>query len=170
MKTLFEPGVFPKDADSHYVKRAKAEDKQLLKIVWDDADGYPEHAWGYVQWSIRPYTQWYGCDGTTDENIHLIAKALCEALGLDYAALYEQAYNRPQDAPLGESWLRSMTAESWARIEAETIIPELSEISLCGILDDLHEINNHSFANLLENVFTSLGYDVGHYWLRGPHD
>lgn len=165
MRILFEPNQFPQDADPFFIKIAKATGKCLLKIIWDGADGYPEHAWGYVQWSVRPYTQWYGCDGTTDANIHFIAKTLCGRLGLVYADLYEQAYSRPQDEPLGQSWVRRF---DWNGTEAETVVPELSEITLCGVLHDLEEINNHSLVNLLSNVFTDFGYNIEEYWLRKP--
>lgn len=168
MRTYHDPRNPPPDVDAYFVKRALVENKALLKIVWDEASGYPEHAWGYVQWSVRPYVQWYGCDGTTDSNIHLIAYRLCTQLGLDYAALYEQAYNRPCDAPPGKSWLRLMGEENWAAIEAETVMPELSKLALCGVLDDLHEVNNHSFAYVLEKEFIRLGYDVEDYWLCKP--
>lgn len=165
MKTCFDPQD-PKahDAPSEYRQWAIEQGKQLLKIVWDEADGYPEHAWDYVQWSIRPYEQWYGCDGTTDANIHLIAQRVCEALGLDYPALYEQAYTKENgyDCPC---WLRGF---DFTPYETETVVPPLppSDEVLCGILHDLHDVNNHSLANLLEDVFASRGYDVNDYWLR----
>lgn len=82
--------------------RAIREGKQILHIVWDKAGGYPEHAWGFQQWSVRPFVLGYGCDGTTDGNIHYIALQLCEQLGLDYIELYEQAYVETGD----ESWRR----------------------------------------------------------------
>jgi hypothetical protein len=133
--------------------------KKLLRVVWDEAGGYPEHAWGYTQWSLRPYEQWYGCDGTTDANIHLIGWRMCDALGLDYPALYEQAYD--DEAPC---WLRGF---DFAPYEAETIIPPapIDEV-LRGMIHDLHEINNHSLANLLFDTLARLGHDVDYYWLR----
>jgi len=168
MKTYHDARKPPPDADPYFVRRALTENKQLLKIVWDRTEGYPEHAWGYVQWSVRPYVQWYGCDGTTDANIHLIAFRLCEKLGLDYAALYERAYARWDHVEPGQSWVRSMTEGDWAAVEAETVVPEFSGLALCGTLNDLHEINNHTFADLLEEEFAKLGYDVEGYWLHEP--
>jgi len=140
--------------------RAKAENKKMKQIVWDEAGGYPQHAWGYVQWSIRPYEQGYGCDGTTSANIHLIALRFCEALGLDYPALYEKAYEWQGEKP-GQSWLRHY---DWAPIEEETIVPEVSEQALRDLLDDLGEINNHSVVAVLEEEFTRLGYNVEIWW------
>jgi len=149
-----------------YRKEAREQGKQLLHIIWDEADGYPEHAWGYEQWSLRPYEQWYGCDGTTDANIHLIAWQVCRALGLDYPALYEQAYSKDRGYEGQPCWLRDFDFEPYLE---ETVIPPCippSDEILRGVLHDLHEINNHSVANLLYDMFTELGYDVEQYWLR----
>lgn len=158
MKCLLDP--FSPDAQKapeRILSRARAEGKKILQIFWDEKEGYPEHAWGYTQWSIRPYEQWYGCDGTTDSNIHLIALRLCEALDLDYPALYEEAYGKE------EAWLENY---DWRAAEKETIIPELSEQALRGLLYDLGEINNRSLLNVLGQEFTYLGYDVDNWWGR----
>ena len=156
-----------KRAPSHTLAEAQKREAQVLHIVWDKADGYPRHAWGFEQWSVRPYVQRQGCDGTTDENAHLIGLRFCEELGLPYADLYEQAYNRPCDDSPGQSWLRSMSEAAWAEIEAETIVPDLSAESLRASLDDLHDVNNHRFADLLEKKFAEAGYDMSFYWLTG---
>ena len=140
--------------------RAKAENKKIKMIVWDQEGGYPQHAWGYIQWSIRPFEQRDGCDGTTDPNIHLIALRLCEAIGLDYPALYENAYEWQGEKP-GQSWLRHY---DWAPIEAETMVPEVSEQTLRNLLYDLGEINNHSVVAVLEEEFSRLGYNVENWW------
>jgi restriction endonuclease Mrr len=167
MRTLIDPkSPDALDAPPSYLQRALVEDKQLLRIVWDEADGYPEHAWGYVEWSLRPYEQYYGCDGTTTENINLIGYRLCSELGLDYPALYEQAYADKDHIKPGQSWLRELTAKDWAAIETETIVPELSETALRGLLHDLEEINYHQLVSLLEDTFTELGYNVERYWER----
>jgi len=145
-------------AAPEYIRaRAKAENK---KIVWDKEGGYPKHAWGYIHWSIRPFEQRDGCDGTTDANIHLIALRLCEALGLDYPALYEKAYDWQEKKP-GQSWLRHY---DWAPILEEAIISEVSEQTLRNLLYDLGEINNRSVVAVLEEEFTRLGYNVENWW------
>lgn len=141
-------------------ERALAEGKSIKQIVWDTEGDYPEHAWGYVQWSLRPYEQRQGCDGTVDLNVHLIGLRLCDGLGLDYKALYEKAYESDGDE-LDSSWI---TDEDWAEIEAETIVPELSQQSLKNLLNDLQEINNDSLLDVLEEEFTQLGYDVSYWW------
>lgn len=158
---FFDPtSTKAQEAPDHIRERAKEQGKKVLKIIWDKEGGYPEHAWGYVQWSIRPYEQRYGCDGTTDANIHLIALRLCEALKLDYPSLYEKAYAWQGEKP-GQSWLRSF---NWIPIEIETIIPELSEQALRNLLYDLGEINNRSVVEVLEIEFTKLGYNVERWW------
>ncbi len=149
-----------KDAPEYVRKGALEANKQILKIVWDQDGGYPEHAWGYVQWSIRPYEQRYGCDGTTDLNIHLIALRLCESLGLDYVDLYERTYAEHDGFEYGDSWLRHRTPTDWESIEAQTIVPEPSEQALRNVLYDLGEINHHSLVRVLETEFTKRGYEV----------
>ena len=141
-------------------ERALAEGKSIKQIAWDAEGGYPEHAWGYVQWSLRPYEQRQGCDGTVDLNVHLIGIRLCEGLGLNYKALYEKAYEWEGD-DLNTSWI---TDENWAEIEAETIVPDLSQKALKNLLYDLGEINNSSLIDVLEKEFTQLGYDVSFWW------
>lgn len=141
-------------------EKAREGRLQILHIVWDADGGYPEHSWGYEQWSLRPYVQGYGCDGTTDENVHLIAWRMCEQVGLDYFALYEEAYS-DHEKP-GECWLRTYF---WTRTIRETIIPqEVSERTLRGVLHDLNEINNRSIRAVLEDEFTRLGFDVSEWW------
>lgn len=117
-------------APFHIRTRAHQERKFIKQIIWDKEGGYPEHAWGYIQWSIRPYAQRYGCDGTTDANIHLIALRFCQALQLDYPTLYEKAYEWQGEKP-GKSWLRTF---NWQTTKAETIVPELSEQALRNLL------------------------------------
>lgn len=164
MRTLIEPRSHQaNDAPDYVRERAITKRKKIIKIVWDEADGYPQHAWGYVQWSVRPYEPWYGCDGTTDANIHLIALGICQQLGLDYASLYAEAY--PDIGP----WTPPTDEQYWQEAHRQTIRPMLSDLGLCSVIHDLHEINNHSLANLLEQKFTALGFDVSDYWLRNPN-
>ena len=139
---------------------AQETGRQIKQIVWDEAGGYPEHAWGYIQWSVRPYEQRQGCDGTIDLNVHLIGLQLCEELGLDYQALYNQAYEwRGEEED--KTWVSEI---DWDVIEAETIMPDFSEQALRNLLYDLTEINNHDFVDTLEAEFTRLGYDVEQWW------
>ena len=160
--SLTEPHVEEHPQDQERFLRCHHFATHLLggyvkKIIWDEAGGFPEHSWGYVQFSPRPFRQGYGCDGTTDENVHLIAATLCQKLGLDYARLYRDAY--PDDAGNAEDWITALLQDESLR--AETLIPNeagLDEWVL--LLSDLSEINNHSLVGVLTSRLTSLGYAV----------
>ncbi len=137
-------------------RQALDTNKQLLQIILDEAGGYPEHAWGFIQWSLRPYEQRQGCDGTVDLRVHLIGLQLCTELGLDYATLYAQAYAWRDDPP-DTAWI---TEVDWDEVAAHTTIPPLSTQALKNLLYDLTEINNHSFIEVLVEAFAQLGYDM----------
>jgi hypothetical protein len=122
----------------------------IKKILWDAEGGYPEHALGFVQYSPRPFYQGYGCDGTTDENVHLIALTLCKRLGADYVAAYAKAYPEADEDTLG--WIRGLPLDKG--IMQETIIPKhpgAKELAL--MLKDLQAINNHSVIDVLLETF-----------------
>ena len=136
--------------------------RQILKIVWDAAEGYPEEDWGCMQWSTRPFTVGMPCDGTTDPNAHYSALCLCRRLGLDYAALYDRAYAW-QRAGAGD-WIRRVTSEEWARIARETVVPHLSDLALRALLCSLYAINNRSVVETLTEEFERLGFDVSEWW------
>jgi hypothetical protein len=88
--------------------------------------------------SLRPYVQGYGCDGSTDLNIHVIANRLAEQQGFDYSSLLIRAY--PIDFSTADdfSWLKDEV------VLAETIIPQ--EIDADLALRDLQDINNYTLA------------------------
>lgn len=141
-------------------QRAKTIGGYIQKIVWDAEDGYPEHAWGFVQHTVRPYRQGYGCDGTTDGNIHLIAMTLCERIGIDYAQAYEEAY--PGN---GHDWLLALPG--YKRLLDETVIPDtVNDDTLVLVLSDLYQINNRSLVEVLSNKMTEKGYRVKDWWKR----
>ena len=134
----------------------------IKKITWDADGGYPEHAWGYVQYSPRPFRQGYGCDGTTDDNIHLIATVLCARLGLDYISLYKQAYPGDDDV---ECWITGLLANN--EIHQETIIPEHTGCDeLILMLSDLYQINNRSLVSVLEESLMDKELDVRGWYLE----
>jgi len=91
----------------------------IKKILWDAEGGYPESSRGTIQYSPRPFIQGYGCDGTTDANVHLVALTLCQKLGIDYVAAYVQAYN-PSDDPI--NWIESLSNDRG--LMEETILPQ----------------------------------------------
>lgn len=158
-----------KRAPDYAKTAALAHGKDILHVVWDQAGGYPQHAWGYEQWSVRPFTQMYGCDGTTDANIHYIAMKLCEAIGIDYPALYDVAYEWQEKerqkrgrSDMPGDWLRRF---NWAPIAAETIVPtEPTHLAFQRLLDDLGEINNRSVVAALEDALIDKGYDTTNWW------
>jgi hypothetical protein len=88
--------------------------------------------------SLRPYVQGYGCDGSTDLNIHAIANRLAEQQGLDYSSLLIRAYPGDFSATDDFSWLKDDV------VLAETIIPQ--EIDADLALRDLQDINNYTLA------------------------
>jgi hypothetical protein len=88
--------------------------------------------------SLRPYVQGYGCDGTTDPNIHAIANRLAEQHGLDYRSLLARAYPNQYSLSDDFSWFTDEV------VLAETIIPD--EIDPDLALSDLEQINNHTLA------------------------
>jgi hypothetical protein len=164
MRQLFDPlDARVTDAPTHVRQDALRHRRQILKITWDAADGYPEHAWGYIQWSVRPFTVGMRCNGTTDDNVHYIAMRLCRRLGLDYPALYARAYAWQRDCANAD-WLRRVTAEEWGRIARETVMPHLAPNALRALLFSLYEINNRSVVEVLESEFTRLGFDVAGWW------
>lgn len=145
--------------DSYVLQKAQDKGKYIVKITWDKQGGYPEHSWGYVQWTVRPFMQTQGCDGTIDMNVHCIGIKFCQFLGLDYFKLYDNAYSwRDGD---NADWLREYDLDF---TESQTIIPPMSAQSLKCLLYDLNDINHRSLVAVLHDEFTKLGYDVEEYW------
>lgn len=130
----------------------------VKKIVWDKEGGYPEHAWGYVQWTVRPFVQGYGCDGTTDGNVHLVALTLCAMLDIDYRRCYREAYAETEDA-----WIEALRGD--LALVAETLLPiEPSLDAITLMLSDLSQINNHSLVTVLAEALLARGWPVEAYW------
>lgn len=143
----------------------KLPEGYVKQIVWDEEGGYPSHAWGYVQYSPRPFKQGYGCDGTTDENVHLIAALLCKKLSIDYAAVFVQA--DPDEDSYSEicNWIDGILAD--AELLAETLIPEeVTADVVILMLSDLYQINNRTLVAALEPHLKAEGFDVGFWWLQ----
>ncbi len=88
--------------------------------------------------SLRPYVQGYGCDGSTDLNVHAIANRLAEQHGLAYPALMVRAYPDNSSATDDFSWLNDED------VLAETIMPRDVDADLA--LKDLQDINNYTLA------------------------
>ena len=137
-------------------KAAQLPDGHLVRIVWDAEGGYPEHAWGHEQFTVRPYRQGYGCDGTTDANIHLIAAVLSERVGIDYVDAYMVAYSHDSIIEVVRSWVDGIRTDG--RLKSETIVPSDPSPEVLGLmLDDLYQINNRSLVMELEERLEAAG-------------
>ncbi|WP_347990249.1 hypothetical protein [Methylomonas sp. AM2-LC] len=120
----------------------------IKKILWDDAKRYPECSLGVIQYSVRPYVQGFGCDGTTDANIHLIGIHIFSKLGLDYLSAYSQAYNSEHD---NIDWLIEIASDK--NLKLETVLPnEIGPNEIGLLLHDLYQINCRSFVEVIENI------------------
>lgn len=136
----------------------------VQKIVWCKELGCPPHAYGYTQYTARPYRPGYGCDGTTDANVHLIAMTVCQRLGIDYAAAYEEAYSdNDRDIGTALEWLASLPDDD--ALQAETLAPaDAAHDTLVLMLSDLYQINNRALVSVLEDKLAALGHDVTNWF------
>lgn len=123
----------------HLIKRGCELDNPWIKLVTTEhrntATGEIRRYWST---SLRPYMQGYGCDGTTDLNIHAISNRLAAQQGIDYRLLLARAYPDDFSASDDFSWLEDDV------VVAETIIPD--EIDSDLALRDLEAINNYTLA------------------------
>lgn len=134
----------------------------VKKIVWDEQTGHAPQSWGVVQFSPRPFRQGYGCDGTTDSNIHLIATILCSRLGIDYERVYAEAY---PDTTVEPGWTDRLVAD--VALREETIIPAAAgRDELLLMLSDLYQINNRSAVAVLEERLVERGFDVEDWYVE----
>ena len=110
--------------------------------------------------TLRPYVVGYGCDGSTDANIHYVAQTMVKLLGWDYKEIYEKAYAWQQKVNCGD-WitddLGELTDEALKKMKVKdtTLIPHQTTIK--QVLDDLYDINNRSLVEELENRFEQAG-------------
>lgn len=129
--------------DNDWIER-KIEQGKMLQDPWIKliTCEYTNTATGQVRrhWStsLRPYIQGYGCDGTTDLNIHTLANRLAAQQGLNYHALMIRAYSGDFSLANDFQWLRDEV------VLAETIIPK--DINADLVLKDLQDINNYTLA------------------------
>lgn len=139
----------PRHVREKAASRGEAETR-ILHIVWDEEEGYPQTAWGYEQWSVRPYRVGQGCDGTIEESMHFVALHLLARVGIDYRALYRDAY---PDSSL-DGW-PSPDQLDW--LAEETSFPPLDVESLELLLHDLYDTNHRTLEDLLRSRLESLG-------------
>lgn len=132
----------------------------ILKIIWDDPDEYPEHAFGYEQYTVRPYHLGYGCDGTTDRNIHLIAATVFNRIGINYGQAYVDAYSDEFNSNNRQAGIDDMNDCSDPVITGETVIPENNDLrTIQAVLHDLYDINNRSLVARLTELLLEKRFD-----------
>jgi hypothetical protein len=157
MRELLLPGdPAARRAPRHVREKAAARpgpETRILHIVWDQEDGYPEGSWGFEQWSVRPYHVGQGCDGTIEENMHFVALHLLQRIGIDYRAIYREAY--PEQSL--EGW---PAPDQAAWLADESILPPADDESLELLLHDLYDTNHRTLKDLLRTRLEGLG------WLR----
>lgn len=124
----------------------------IKKIVWDEEGGYPKHSWGFIQYTLRPYRQGYGCDGTTDKNIHLIASTMAKREGWDYEAIYREAYNHEKNHEWLHDWLQHIQDPNGDTAKETVIPPQNTAKTWALALNDLYQINNRSLEAALEEL------------------
>lgn len=132
------------------LKRKSFKNSKIKKIVWDNEGGYPECSWGCIEYTLRPYKQGFGCDGTTDNNIHLIASIMAEREGWNYAELYSQV-NKISVEEI-ENWLKDIQDKSGVT-RKETLMPVYNTAKKWALaLNDLYQINARSLETALEDL------------------
>ena len=124
---------------------------RILHIVWDEEEGYTRDAWGFEQWSVRPYRVGQGCDGTIEESMHFVALHLLAKIGIDYRANYHEAY--PEESLDG--WPRP---DQLGWLAEETDFPPLDVESLELLLHDLYDTNHRTLEDLLRTRLETLGW------------
>ena len=129
------------------VERAQQLPGGWVKYIHYEATGNGGARRQWVSCSPRPYVQGYGCDGQTDECIHLLASTLARRLGLDYESLYARAYPDQEMAP---GWTKTLE-----RARSETIVPD--DVDPLLALDDLMDINNYDLAHVLGEELAARG-------------
>jgi len=135
---------------SHLLTRMnQLPDSWLKYIYYEVLDSNGRLARWWVEMSVRPYIQGYGCDGTTDEPIHAIANRLAAAYGIYYPDLLVSAYPDSYSPDEDFAWLTDKA------VLGETFIPDKIDPMLT--LDDLMSINNYQVADLLGELLAERG-------------
>lgn len=141
------------------------EEGYVQVITWKKELGADDHLDGFIQVTSRPYKQGYGCDGTTDSNIHLIAKTICESIGIDYIDAYMKSYIGMDADSMTQAieWISNL--KNNPRVVSETIIPvEITLDVLRLVLIDLYQINNRTLVETLAELMIAKGFDVDDYY------
>ncbi len=133
---------------------------KLIKIVWDKEGEYPEHAWGTIQWSVRPVWPGFGCDGTTDLAHHARACLILQRIGLNADELYSKAYKRQ-----GTGWGPSSTLEI-AKPGQDYLYDESAPVTdndIQNMLFDLYDLNCRSYVDCITYALEKIGRQCPDY-------
>jgi len=148
------------ERSKYVLDEAISSKRDIIKIVWEGPD-YPEHAQGYIQWSIRPYLVSDKCDGTRDSCCQLVTMLVCRSLGIDPDLAYREAYSdepeRLKDFYTSrESYLNTFLSQ--------VIIPEINSLNLKYLIRSIYDMNYRSLAYILLEKFEALGFEIGNFW------
>ncbi|MFQ5616777.1 MAG: hypothetical protein ACE5GO_10030 [Anaerolineales bacterium] len=91
---------------AHILPRANELPGGWIKLITHEAQNLTtgeKRFWQQV--SLRPYLQGYGCDGSTDLNIHVLANCLCARQSLSYPQLMAAAYPQENAPTRDYGWL-----------------------------------------------------------------
>ena len=101
--------------------------------------------------SKRPYKLAQGCDGTIDGCVFALLYKYCQVKNLDLVEIYNKAYPEEKRDRMTLAGLnRIVRGGKKQGVE----YPEIwNNEAFLGLIDSLHEINNHSLASLVEEKY-----------------
>ena len=158
----------PKKTPNFFLKIAENfPNLKIYKIVWDEERGIEKehHLYKYTQFSVRPYILTYGCDGTTDSNIHYLAYVICNHFKIDYLNAYKESYCERGEEDFNEwkKYIKSILNDEF--IKKTTVVPkEITENNVVEIIHDLYEINYQSLTQILIEKFSKININCDFFW------
>ncbi|PHR62174.1 MAG: hypothetical protein COA43_00600 [Robiginitomaculum sp.] len=138
----------------------KIKQNPVLKpfhIIWNEHNGFSPNDAGYgtEQFTLRPYIPGYGCDGTTDSNIHIVAHYICEVIGINYAEYYGEYHE------MSLSDAQEDISRMWNNSKYVTDLPfKITSEEVKLMLRDLYDINNRSLEIKVGQACKEKGYDI----------
>lgn len=170
---LYDLPVAPKETPSIYLETAKRFDLKIYSKIWNEEEEIEvnHHMYNYTQFSVRPYKLTYGCDGTTDNNIHYLGVLICKHFGIDYLEEYNIAYSeRSEEEKEGfKKYIDYIFTDKveYEWIKKTTIVPKkINELIVTQLMHDLAEINYPSFTEQLIKTFQTKNINANNYWKR----
>tara|TARA_R110000868_G_scaffold411516_1_gene705117 strand:- start:4875 stop:5405 length:531 start_codon:yes stop_codon:yes gene_type:complete len=167
MNTLYNVNSAPAETPTFFINIAKKNNLKIYRKTWDETDGLNQkhHMYGYTQFSVRPYKLSYGCDGTTDKNIHFIAYFAFSNLGICYKELYNLAYPErgKEDFDSFSEYIDHVLCDSF--IKKTTIVPTVfNQDIFTKIMHDLYEINYRSLVDVCISKLYEFNIDANEFW------